>query len=294
MELRQVDPDALDLTLGRLRLLPEGAVQEKMNSLAKKGQMSPLVAAEIEGRLVLVDGFLRQMAAVKLGLAKVLVEVVQLSTVQMKAQVYLRNRERGLFLLEECRLVQELVDVDGLTQVEVGDLLERHKTWVCRRLGLIRDLSPHLLQDWSAGLVDEGVLRKLALLPARNQETTWAILRREGLTGQDAAMFLELWRKAPGPDGRRYLEEHPRKALELARARTAPPQDARLGPAGQEVYRSLVVLRQTSLRLVRRLQEGLGEVPGEGRDLLRTAWREARQDCTTAMEGVGGLLGGEA
>jgi ParB-like chromosome segregation protein Spo0J len=294
MELRSVTPDALDLSLGRFRLLPEGAVKEKIESMQSKGQMSPLVAASQEGRLVLVDGFLRQMAAVKLGLDKVLVEVVQLSAVQMKAQVYLRNRERGLALLEECRLVQELVDLDGLSQVEVGDLLERHKSWVCRRLGLFRELSPHLVQDWSAGLVEEGVLRRLAQLPPRNQETVWAVLRREGLTGQDAALYVELWQKAPSPDSRRYLEEQPVKALELARGQTSPPQDARLGPAGQEVYRTLTALRQTSLRLARRLQDGMGEMPAEGRTVLRRVWEQARQDCGLALDGMGAFLGGEA
>ena len=153
MELRHVEPSALDLSLGRLRQLPEAVVRAKESSLRTKGQLSPLVAAEHDGALVLVDGFVRHLAAVRLGLQQVAVEVVRLSPVQMKAQVYLRNRERGLVLIEECRLVRELCDVDGLSQVEVSDLLERHKTWVCRRLSLSREVSPHLLNDLSLGLL---------------------------------------------------------------------------------------------------------------------------------------------
>ena len=101
MELRHVDPAGLDLSLARLRQLPEAAVKAKEASFRSKGQLSPLVAASDEdGRLVLVDGFVRQLAAVRLGLESVLVEVVQLSPSQRKAQVYLRNRERGLQLIE--------------------------------------------------------------------------------------------------------------------------------------------------------------------------------------------------
>ncbi|MBM4320401.1 MAG: hypothetical protein FJ125_10670 [Deltaproteobacteria bacterium] len=109
-----------------------------------------------------------------------LVEVVQLSPVQMKVQLYLRNRERGLLLLEECRLVRELCDLDGLSQVEVGVLLERHKSWVCRRLSLYRSLSPHLLEELSLGGLGEGSLRRLAQLPARNQEQLMAVVKKYG------------------------------------------------------------------------------------------------------------------
>ena len=141
MQLQHIDPRDLSLALRRLRQVPEAAVRDKLESLRSKGQMSPLVAAEHEGQLVLVDGFARQAAAVRLELTTVAVEVVRLTAVQMKAQLYLRNRERGLALLEECRLVRELCEADGLSQVEVAAMLERHKSWISRRLGLWKALS---------------------------------------------------------------------------------------------------------------------------------------------------------
>lgn len=79
MELRQVAPWDLDVSLGRLRQHPEAAVREKMESLRSKGQLTPLVAAEQAGALVLVDGFVRRLAAERLGLDAVLVEVVSAS-----------------------------------------------------------------------------------------------------------------------------------------------------------------------------------------------------------------------
>ena len=68
MQLRQVDPRQVSLVLRRLRAVPEAAVREKLESLGSKGQMSPLVVAEHEGELVLIDGFARQAAAVRMGL----------------------------------------------------------------------------------------------------------------------------------------------------------------------------------------------------------------------------------
>ncbi len=43
--------------------------------------------------------------------------------------------------LEEAWLVQALVREDGLTQVEAASLLNKHKSWVCRRLALLERLS---------------------------------------------------------------------------------------------------------------------------------------------------------
>lgn len=283
MTLREVSPRELDLSLGRLRQLPEAAVREKMESLKSKGQLTPLVAAEQAGALVLVDGFVRRLAAERLGLEAVLVEVVQASPVQMKAQVYLRNRDRGLMLVEECRLVRELADMDGLSQVEIGDVLERHKSWVCRRLGLYRSLSPHLLEDAAAGLVGEGSLRRLASLPACNQELLVTAARRDGLSARETSVFIDLWRRATDPEARQYVAEHPREAVRRARGDRERPVDARLGEAGRQLLEGLLVLRQASLRMRRRLRDGLGELPSEGVRALAAARDRAEDECVTAL-----------
>jgi len=284
--IQHVAPAALDCSLGRLRLLPERAVQEKVESLRTKGQLSPLVAAAHECALVLVDGFLRRAAALRLALATVRVEVVTLSPVQMKVQMVLRNRDRRLLLLEECRLVRELAEVDGLAQVEIGDLLERHKSWVCRRLSLARQLSANLWEEWSLGAVGEGSLRKLALLPARNQEEVWAVCRREGLDDRATASLVDLWRKAPDLEARTWVMAHPHEAIRRAQGGTPTPTDARLGLAGGELLRGLEGLRQGSLRVLRRVQSGLGDPTPEGVKLLAEARARASVDCGRALEQV--------
>ena len=272
MELRRVEPATLDLSLGRLRQLPEPAIRAMEESLRSKGQLSPLVAAERDGVLVLVDGFVRRLAATHLGLESLLVEVVQLSAVQMKAQLYLRNRERGLHLLEECGLVKELAEVDGLSQVEIGDALERHKSWVCRRLSLVRQVSPHLLEESALGRLGQGCLRRTELTP------------------HQTAQLVDLWRLAPDPEAQQYVLEHPRASLELARGKNAKARDARLGVAGSEALGAMVALRRTSLRLARRLRDGLGELPPEGVAVLAAAHEQTRTDCDDTLDAVAAWL----
>lgn len=293
MELRRTELSKLGLSLGRLRQIPEPAVRAMTESLRSKGQLSPLVAARGEDRaLVLVDGFVRHLAATRLSMDSLLVEIVELSPIQMKAQLYLRNRERGLLVIEECRLVRELVEVDGLTQVEVGDLLERHKSWVCRRLSLLVQVSPNLVEEAELGLLSAGSLRKLAQLPPRNQEELWAAARRADLGTADTGQLIELWRRAPDPEARRFVLAQPQEALRLAGGKPLTTQDVRLGVAGEEVLRSLDILRRTSLRLARRLRDGLGELAPDGRDLLRQAHQRAQEDCHGALGELGRWLGG--
>lgn len=286
VDIRRLPLADLDLSLARLRQLPESAIREKTESMRRKGQLSPLVAAEQDGALVLVDGFIRHQAALRLGLDALLVEVVRVSTTQMKCQVYLRNRERGLQLIEECRLVQELCDLDGLSQVEVADLLERHKSWVCRRLSLFRGLSSHLLADGALGLLPGGSLRRLAQLPPRNQEEVMAVAQRDGVPSQDIGALSDLFRRAPDPVSQRYVLDHPQDALARARKREEDSADPRLGEAGQQLLSGLMTIRQVSLRVHRRARDGIGAVPADGLQTLADATRIAEADCLAAVSAI--------
>lgn len=292
VQLVQVPPSKLDLSLGRLRQIPEAAVKQKAESLRSKGQLSPLVAADQAGVLTLVDGFVRQLAAVRIGVESLSVQVVKLSPALMKAQVYLRNRERGLALLEECRLVRELSDVDGLSQVAIGELLERHKSWVCRRLALIHSLSPHLLDDGSLAALGIGSLRRLAQLPARNQEQLLCVAGRDGLSAGDTAKLIELWTRATDPVARDYVLAHPAAAVARARGLHEQAADPRLSEAARTLVRSLRGLCSLSLQVRRRLEEGIGALPPDGIDVIAEAQHQADEQCQRALDAVGQWIAG--
>jgi ParB-like chromosome segregation protein Spo0J len=291
MQMVVVAPAGLDLALRRLRQVPEPAVVAMAASLRSKGQLSALVAARAGQALVLVDGFVRQAAALRLGWAELRVEALELSAVQMKAQLYLRHRQRELLLVEQCRLVAELHHGDGLSGVQIGELLERHKSWVSRRLTLHRELSPQLLEDLSVGLLGGGALRRLARLPARNQEELVAVARRHRLGPADTAALVELWRRAGEAEVRRYLTEDPRGALRQARGQPDQGEGQRLTGGAWQLVRALRAVRLLSRRVVGQLETGLGQVPAEAVSLVATSASDAEQDCRRAIEGVNRWVG---
>jgi ParB family transcriptional regulator, chromosome partitioning protein len=290
VELCQVRTAELDLRLGRLRQIPSGAVRSMCASLSGKGQLSPLVAARQDGVLVLIDGFVRHMAAGQLGLDTVLVEVVELDPVQMKAQVYLRNRDRAMALLEECRLVFELCELDGLSQVEVGELLERHKSWVSRRLSLYRELSPRLVEDHCLGLLGPGSVRRLSRLSPGNQERLVAVGKAHGLGSRDLSLLVELWQRATDPEVRSFLLAHPRSALARACGRSRPTAAPALGDGARRMLLSLQGLAELAERLERQAARGLGEVSADGLGLLAAAHRRAEESTRAALAACGGWV----
>ena len=127
---------------GRYRLhLPE-AERAMVRSLERYGQISPMVVCLREGHYELIDGFKRLAAARMMAvLSRVSIRVLLVDERGAKAAIYGLNRAGGRTQeLEEAWIVHALVREDHLRQVEVAELLSRHKSWVCRRLALIERL----------------------------------------------------------------------------------------------------------------------------------------------------------
>src|SRR3954449_2938651 len=169
----------------RYRLRMPQAVLAMAQSLRRWGQCAPIVATLRQERPQVLDGFTRWEAARQVrGMATLLVRLIEVDDRRAKTAIYGLNRPalrpHGL---EEAWLVQSLVRDDGLSQVEVSELLGRHKSWVCRRLGLLERLCPEVRQDLEVGLLTPTAALEIARLPAGNQSEALAVSRREALSG---------------------------------------------------------------------------------------------------------------
>jgi len=115
--------------------------------------------------------------------------------------------------LEEAWIVHALVREDGLSQVEVAELLGRHKSWVCRRLALIERLGPEARDELRVGLLSPTAARQLVRLPRRNQPEVLELMQREALSGTELAGVVDLLLECPGRSQQEYILGRPRKAL---------------------------------------------------------------------------------
>jgi ParB-like chromosome segregation protein Spo0J len=96
-------------------------------SLESYGQLSPIVVVRHDNRWELIDGFKRLGAARKLGsMERLLARQLATDERGAKAAIFGLNRAGGRTReIEEAWIVHALVRDDGLTQVEVVELLGR-------------------------------------------------------------------------------------------------------------------------------------------------------------------------
>ena len=137
-EVMPIAVEQLGQRYRRYRLTDPAAEEAMARSLRHYGQLAPTTACWRNGRAELLDGFKRLSAAAGASWPSLSVRVLDVDERSAKAAIFgLNCIGRRPQELEEAWIVQALVREDGLSQVDVAELLGRHKSWVCRRLAFL-------------------------------------------------------------------------------------------------------------------------------------------------------------
>jgi len=229
---------------GRYRLHVPEAERAMARSLERYGQLSPVVVCRRQDRYELIDGFKRLGAVRGLGqIPRLSARLMEADERQAKAAIYGLNRAGGRTReLEEAWIIQALVREDGLSQVEVAELLGRHKSWVCRRLALIERLGPKAKDELRVGLLTPTSARQIVRLPQGNQTEVLEAIRREALSSAELGGVVDLWLRCSERRQQEYLLAHPREALSQAKGVLPAVRDPRLSEAGNQVWKRVGLL----------------------------------------------------
>ncbi len=284
VQIEEISLTALGLELQRVRCPPPSRVETIERDLASHGQLTPLVARLVaKGPPELLDGFKRLRAARSLGWQTLKVGCLEATEATALAMMLSLNRRFGLSHVEEALVVQELLR-SGLTGVEVGVLLGRHKSWVSRRLGLVQRLAPELLEELRLGLLHPGMARRLLVLPRGNQVELATVARKAALGVRQTERLVQLWRRAPSAKARQLVLTQPQETLQAAQSLPQPAQDPRLSKEGQSLHRRM----RAALAAMEALTQGLKEdVMSEDRALLQEDLATVRRQ----MQRLSSLLG---
>jgi ParB family transcriptional regulator, chromosome partitioning protein len=239
-ELRCLSLDQLGQNYRRYRLPDAQAEADMVGSLSRYGQLTPLVVCLREETHEVLDGFKRLAAARALSWKTVSARLWEADERAAKAAIYgLNQTGRHTQEWEDAWIVHALVREDGLTQVEVAELLGRHKSWVCRRLALVEKLAGAAREDLRLGLLSATAARSLVRLPAGNQAELLATFHRDELTAAELAGVVDLLGATSGRSQQEYILAQPRQALQQARQQTGWAIDPRLSRAANRVARRL-------------------------------------------------------
>jgi ParB/RepB/Spo0J family partition protein len=242
-DLRSLVVDQLGQHYRRYRLPDPDAEADLVSSRHRYGQLTPLVVCPRDDTQEILDGFKRLAAARALGWKTVSARLLEADERIAKAAIYgLNQTGRRTQEWEDAWIVHALVRDDGMTQVEVAELLSRHKSWVCRRLALVEKLAGAAREDLRLGLLSTTAARALVRLPAGNQTELLATLHRDELTATELDGVVDLLDAAPARSQQEYILAQPRQALQQARQETGWAYDPRLSRPGNRVARRLAAV----------------------------------------------------
>ena len=143
--IRQVEISNLDLRYESFRLKSAQAERQLLNSIIEHGIKDPLQGVDVQGSLILLNGFKRVRCAKKLKMG--MVPFMSLGNDEILGIIELLriSNTRSLNILEQSKLIDELKSVFKMSYSEIAGLLEKSKTWVSVRCGIIKEMGDFVM-----------------------------------------------------------------------------------------------------------------------------------------------------
>jgi len=250
-------------------------------SLDRDGQQMPVVVvAGEDGRYILIDGFKRLRALIKLRRDTVRATCWELREGEALLLGRLMQTSEGDSALEQGWLLRELRERFDLSVEELARRFGRNPSWVSRRLGLVSTLpEPIQMLVRQGRLVPHAAMKYLLPLARANRKDAVALAEAiaplSPSTRQTEALCVAFARA--GREGRDYLLDHPELFL---RARETA-QEALAVSEGELLLRDLGALGGVARRAAGRLTSGAARelLPAEQQELRGRA-DAARGDVT--------------
>jgi ParB-like chromosome segregation protein Spo0J len=175
-----------------------------------------VVSAGTAGRFVLIDGYARVTALRSLRWDTVEATMWEMSeTEALIAQFHLQARTSST--VEQAWLLERLSE-EGMSQEEIGRRLCRTKSWVSRRMGLLKVVAPEIRAKVACGQIPPQAAMKYLLPLARaNAEQAVKLVNALGtqrISVRQMGRLYGAWRAADGV-GRERLASSPLLFLQM-------------------------------------------------------------------------------
>jgi len=139
--IEQVEISSLDLRYESYRMKSPGAEKAMLCSISENGIRDPLQGVDTKEVRILLDGFKRYRCAKRLGIG--IVPYCSLGSDEALGIIELLriSNSMSLSILEQAKLIDELKTVHKMCNGEIARLLEKSKSWVSIRSGIILEMS---------------------------------------------------------------------------------------------------------------------------------------------------------
>lgn len=180
----------------RLEFYSQEHLEELTCSIKESGLLEPiLVWGQPEGEHMILSGHYRVRAVRRLRQDKILCRILKCDR-RTAHIVYCTSNlmARSLSAIEQAHILSGLVTKEGFTMEQAGRIWGHDKSWVCRRIKLLRGLEPRLKDELGRGTLSPRLCQELMRLPRGNeQERVLALVRRYRLNKDDATDLVDWW-----------------------------------------------------------------------------------------------------
>jgi len=149
--IEQVELLSLDLRYESYRMKSPGAEKAMLGSILENGIRDPLQGVDTNEVRILLDGFKRYRCAKRLGIG--IVPYCSLGSDEALGIIELLriSNSRSLSILEQAKLIDELKTVHKMCNGEIARSLEKSKSWVSMRSGIIGEMSECVMNKIFSG-----------------------------------------------------------------------------------------------------------------------------------------------
>jgi hypothetical protein len=144
--VQNVEMNSFDLRYESYRLRHGGSERALLCSISDYGIRDPLEGIDTEGKRILLNGFKRYRCAKKLGIAIVPYSCLNTDEVMGIIDFLRLANSKSLNILEQACLIDDLHKVHKMSVAQIAQSLERGKSWVSMRLGIIGKMSDYVKQ----------------------------------------------------------------------------------------------------------------------------------------------------
>lgn len=149
--LMEVEISSLDLRYESYRMKNPGTEKILLTSILENGIRDPLQGVDTPQGRILLNGFKRYRCAKKLAIE--IVPYLSLGNDEAFGIIELirLSNSKSLNILEQSKLIDELKTVHRMCPSDIARLLEKSKSWVSVRVGIIAEMSQSVMSKIMSG-----------------------------------------------------------------------------------------------------------------------------------------------
>jgi len=163
----EVDLGSLDLRYAHTRVAKPKLLEMLTTSIERYGQITPVFTVPEQGRLVLIDGYVRVGAIKRLGRDTITADIHEIPEQGALFRLLGESGQRQWEAVEQAWIIRDLKERFGCSLREIARGIGYDTSWVTRRLSLIDGLPDDVLRSVCTGQVSTYAATRILVPLAR-------------------------------------------------------------------------------------------------------------------------------